>query len=410
MRELRNASRNDVKGRRAAPNRLRFCKLRLFSGMAVTLDSATLHTWLHHLQDEFDAAYLYLVLAGQERDQKRKDIYIKLAGVEERHVQLWEKLLTEHGHPVERPRPSLNARLRAWFGRRFGPGYLLPLLLREEGQEVKGYMDLHKEATFEDARDVSLKLAKESAAHAETLAELAGRASEPWHKTGSGGFLRNVVYGFNDGLTANFGLVAGVIGASVAPHIVLLSGLAGMIADALSVGASGYLAAKSEQEVYEHEIAMEKEEIRIMPEVEEEELALVYQTKGIETGIARKMAAEVMRDSQRALDEQVREELKIGIAHATPFREGWVTGAATAVGAFIPVFPFPALPGRTGVWTAATIAMLSHFAVGAARSFFTGRGVIRSGIDMFVVGVGVAGGGHGVGELLAGVSWTPRVR
>lgn len=369
--------------------------------MAVALDSATLHTWLHHLQDEFDAAYLYLVLAGQERDQKRKDIYIKLAGVEERHVQLWEKLLTEHGHPVERPRPSLNARLRAWFGRRFGSGYLLPLLLREEGQEVKGYMDLHKEATFDDAREVSLKLAKESAAHAETLAELAGRAAEPWHKTGSGGFLRNVVYGFNDGLTANFGLVAGVIGASVAPHIVLLSGLAGMIADALSMGASGYLAAKSEQEVYDHEIAMEKEEIRIMPEVEEEELALVYQTKGIEAGIARKMAAEVMRDSKRALDEQVREELKIGVAHATPFREGWVTGAATAVGAFIPVFPFLALPGRTAVWTAFTIAMLSHFAVGAARSFFTGRGVIRSGIDMFVVGLGVAGVGYVVGDLIA---------
>jgi len=367
----------------------------------MALDRSTLHTWLEHWQDEYDAAFLYLVLAGQEREQKRKDVYIKLAGVEERHVQMWEKLLAEHGHKVGRPRPSLNARLRAWFGRRFGPSYLLPLLLREEGQEVKGYMDLHKQAGFDDARDVSLKLAKESAAHAETLAELAGRAAEPWHKTGSGGFLRNVVYGFNDGLTANFGLVAGVIGADVAPHLVLLSGLAGMIADALSMGASGYLAAKSEQEVYAHEIAMEKEEIRIMPEVEEEELALVYQTKGIEAGIARKMAAEVMRDSQRALDEQVREELKIGEAHATPFREGWVTGAATAVGAFIPVFPFLAFPGRTAVWTAFSIAMLSHFAVGAARSFFTGRGVIRSGIDMFVVGLGVAGIGYVVGDLIA---------
>src|SRR5438094_8297388 len=118
MRELRNASRNDVKGRRAAPNRLRFCKLRLFSGMAVTLDSATLHTWLHHLQDEFDAAYLYLVLAGQERDQKRKDIYIKLAGLEERHVRLWAKLLTDPGHPVDRPRAALNARLPPRFRRR----------------------------------------------------------------------------------------------------------------------------------------------------------------------------------------------------------------------------------------------------------------------------------------------------
>src|SRR5947199_9134956 len=172
-----------------------------------------------------------------------------------------------------------------------------------------------------------------------------------------------------------------------------------MFADALSMGASGYLAAKSEQEVYDHEIAMEKEEIRIMPEVEEEELALGYQTKGIEAGIARKMAAEVMRDSQRALDEQVREELKIGEAHATPFKEGWLTGVSTAVGAFIPVAPFLLFSGRTAAWIAFAIAMLSHFAAAAARTVFTGRGVIRSGIDMFVGGLGVAGGGSRGGAL-----------
>ena len=175
------------------------------------------HEWLHHWQDEADAAYLYLALAGQETDPHRKDVYIKLAGVEERHVQMWSKLLAQHGHTVQHARPSLNARIRAWVGRRFGTRFLLPLLLREEGQEVKGYLDLHKSSTLADARDVSLQLAKESAAHAETLAGLAGKASEPWHKSGSGGFLRNVVYGFNDGLTANFGLVAGVIGAAVPP-------------------------------------------------------------------------------------------------------------------------------------------------------------------------------------------------
>src|SRR2546430_4959158 len=194
--------------RLTSSNQLQFYELRLFCVMS-DLDKSTLHTWLHHWQDEYDAAYLYLVLAGQEPDQKRKDVYIKLAGVEERHVQMWEKLLAEHGHPVGRPRPSVNARLRAWFGRRFGTGYLLPLPLREEGQAVNGDMDLHKRATFADAREVSLKLAKESAAHAETLADLAGRAAEPWHNTGAGGVLRNVVYGFNDGLTANFGLAAG---------------------------------------------------------------------------------------------------------------------------------------------------------------------------------------------------------
>src|SRR5439155_23951652 len=130
--------------------------------------------------------------------------------------------------------------------------YLLPLLLREEGQEVKGYMDLHKESRLDDARDISLKLAKESAAHAETLADLAGKAAEPWHRTESGGYLRNVVYGFNDGLTANFGLVAGVLGAAAAPPIVLVSGIAGLIAVATSKGAFGDIAGKIQQENNAH--------------------------------------------------------------------------------------------------------------------------------------------------------------
>jgi len=133
MRQLRKTSRGGVTQKRHAEtsrpttsldvvvlrrcvtssNQLLFCELRLFCVML--LDRTTLHTWLHHWQDEADAAYLYLVLAGQEPDQKRKDVYIKLAGVEERHVQMWEQLLAEHGQRVGRPRPSLNARLRAWF-------------------------------------------------------------------------------------------------------------------------------------------------------------------------------------------------------------------------------------------------------------------------------------------------------
>src|SRR3989442_5678925 len=126
-------------------------------------------------------------------------------------------------------------------------------------------MALQEGSRLDDARDISLKLAKESAAHAETLADLAGRASEPWHRTESGGYLRNVVYGFNDGLTANFGLVAGVLGAAAAPHFVLVSGIAGMIADALSMGASGYLAAHSQLDGYAHEIAVEPDGLPLMP-------------------------------------------------------------------------------------------------------------------------------------------------
>ena len=367
------------------------------------MPDSELKTWLHHYQDESDAAFLYSVLASVEPDARKKSTYEKLAAVERRHTDMWAKLLADHGHPLPAggTAPSRTARVMAWLGRRFGPGYLLPLLLREEGREVKGYIDLHRDSTGEAARAVSLTLAKESAEHAGTLAGLAGGSAEPWHQTASGGFLRNVVYGFNDGLTANFGLVAGVIGASVTPHVVLISGVAGMIADALSMGASGFLAAKSEQEVYAHEIAMEREEIRLMPEVEADELALIYEAKGIEEDRARQMAAQVMRDPGRALEESVREELKIGEARSTPLKEGWVTGVATAVGALIPVAPFVFLSGAAAAWTAFALAMLSHFAVGAARSFFTGRSVFRSGIDMFVVGLGVAGVGYLVGDLIA---------
>ncbi len=366
------------------------------------MPQSEIKTWLHHHQDESDAAFLYGVLASVEPDAKKKATYAKLAEIEQRHTDMWSKLLADHGHPTPATvPPSMNARIMAWVGKRLGPGYLLPLLLREEGREVKGYMDLHRDSTGDAARKVSLTLAKESAEHAGTLAGLSGESAEPWHQTESGGFLRNVVYGFNDGLTANFGLVAGVIGASVEPHVVMISGVAGMIADALSMGSSGYLAAKSELEVYAHEIAMEKEEIRLMPEIEAEELALVYEAKGIETDRARQLAAQVMRDPERALAESVKEELKIGAARSTPLREGWITGVATAVGAFIPVAPFLVLPGPAAAWTAFIVAMLSHFAVGGARSFFTGRGVIRSGFDMFVVGLGVAGVGYVVGGLVA---------
>src|SRR5439155_15663675 len=110
-----------------------------------TVDKKTLHAWLHHWRDEADAAYLYGVLAGVERRQANHDVFLKLQAIERRHTELWAKLLAEHGHPVpsDAAKPSLNARFMAWLGRRFGPRYLLPLLLREEGREVKGRSEEH---------------------------------------------------------------------------------------------------------------------------------------------------------------------------------------------------------------------------------------------------------------------------
>ncbi len=360
-------------------------------------------TWLEHWQDEADAAFLYRRLAEAEPSPQRAEIYRKLAEVEDRHTAIWQKLLTDNGVAISAPAPTTRARFLAWAARVFGPSLLTRMLLREEGREVKGYISLHRDSASGATKDAALTLARESAHHAETLGQLAGQAGEPWHHAESGGFLRNVVYGFNDGLTANFGLVAGVIGASVSPHVVLVSGVAGMFADALSMGASGYLAAKSEQEVYDNEIAMESEEIRLMPEVEADELALIYEAKGIAPDEARRRADQIIRDPERALAESVREELGIGTARSTPMREGVVTGLATAVGALIPVAPFvlAGSGGATPIAASFILSMGSHFAVGAARSVFTGRTVLRSGFDMFVVGLGVAGVGYLVGNVLA---------
>jgi VIT1/CCC1 family predicted Fe2+/Mn2+ transporter len=360
------------------------------------------HEWLHHLEDEADAAYLYRALATLEKDSTRAALYARLAGVEDRHVAMWQSLLRDNGHQVPELKPTLRARTMALLARRFGPGFLAPMLLEEEGREVKGYLNMYRSAPEGVAGPTALTLAKESAEHAGSLASIAGVDSEPWHKTGAGGMLRNLVYGFNDGLTANFGLVAGMLGAqgelNLAAHAVVIAGLAGMVADALSMASSGYLAAKSEREVHEHEIAMEREEIRLMPELEQEELALLYQAKGLPESQAQELAARVMQDPERALEEKVREELKIGAADSTPFREAWITGTATAVGALIPVAPFLLATGPWAIWTSFGISMLAHFGVGAARSFFTGRGVIRSGMDMFIVGLGVAAVGYFVGE------------
>ena len=369
-----------------------------------TVQQPDLDTFHHHWQDEADAAYLYRLLAAAESDAKKSDLYRRLAEVEDRHVDIWARLLREHGREPGSFSPSTRTRLLAGLGKVFGPGFLLPMLLAEEGREVKGYLDMHRrtERGAPGATE-SLTLARESAEHAETLNRISGKMGEPWHRTESGGFLRNVVYGFNDGLTANFGLVAGVIGASAqsAHHTVIVAGVAGLIADALSMGSSGYLAAKSEQEVYANEIAMERDEIALMPEVERDELALIYEAKGMASDAAHALATEVMADPQRMLDEQVQEELGIGEPHMSPMREGWVTGAATAVGAFIPVFPFLFWNGMTAVIVSFVIAMASHWIVGAARSVFTGRSVFRSGLDMFVVGLGVAVVGYFVGDWLA---------
>ena len=356
--------------------------------------------WDAHYRDERDAAFLYRAMAAAEGNGERRQLFDRLARVEDRHVDRWTQLFKECGRPLPLYKPALRTRVLAWAARRFGTSLILPLLLAEEGREVQAYLGLARQSTDRLTHAAAVDIAADSAMHARELSAVMGRVGEPWHTGGAGGYLRSVVYGFNDGLTANFGLVAGVIGASVAPHVVIVSGIAGAIADALSMGASGYLAAKSEAEVQAHQIEMERHEMRLMPDLEEDELAVIYEAKGLPPDRARETAHAVMQNPAQALDAMVREELNIHPAELAPLKDGIVTGTSTAIGAFIPIVPFVTMEFGAAVWVSLVISMLAHFAIGAARSFFTGRSLWASGRDMFLVGFGVAAVGYAIGELV----------
>ena len=360
-------------------------------------------SWDEHYADEKDAAWLYRQLAAAETNGERRDLFNRLAIVEDRHTTRWEELFRDAGRPLPPHAVGRRTRWLAWIARKLGPGAVLPLVLAEEGREVQAYLGLARSSGHGSTHKAALDIAADSAVHARELSEVMGREGEPWHVGGAGGLLRSIVYGFNDGLTANFGLVAGVVGADLGGHVVVVTGIAGAMADALSMGSSGYLAAKSEAEVQTHQIEMERQELRLMPDLEEEELALIYEAKGIPRENAREMAKTIMLDPARALETQVREELNIHPAELAPLKDGLVTGTATAIGAFIPILPFLVMDHGAAVWVSLAISMAAHFAIGAARSLFTGRGVWVSGRDMFAVGFGVAAVGYLIGE------WLPRI-
>ena len=356
-------------------------------------------SWDEHYRDERDAAVLYRALAAIEPGDRRQ-LFTRLADVEDRHAARWEALFREAGRPLPEYRTAFRTKAMIWLARTFGPAVVLPLMLAEEGREVQAYLGMARHSSHRSAHQAAVDIAAESALHARELSEVMGREGEPWHSGGAGGMLRSLVYGFNDGLTANFGLVAGVVGADVAPHIVIISGVAGAMADALSMGSSGYLAAKSEAEVQAHQIEMEGNEMRLMPDLEEEELALIYEAKGLPADRARETARAMMQDPSQALEAMVREELNIHPAELAPLKDGVITGTATAIGAFIPIAPFLFVDHALAVWLSLAVSMLAHFAIGAARSLFTGRSVWASGRDMFVVGFGVAAVGYAIGELV----------
>jgi VIT1/CCC1 family predicted Fe2+/Mn2+ transporter len=227
---------------------------------------------------------------------------------------------------------------------------------------------------------------------------------ERWHVHG-GSWIADSIYGVNDGLGAVFGIVSGVAGATDnQQHYVLISGLAGMIASALSMGAGAYLAVKSQREVYEAEISRERQEVEENPEEEVEEMTLFYQLQGFGPEEARRAAERLGEKPDQMIKAMAQSELGLSEQNfPNPWRSSLSAFLSTAVGAFIPIIPFFFLSGLTAVLVAFGISIVAHFIVGAAKSLLTTRSWWTSGLEMTGVGVLEAGVTYGLGLLFAGV-------
>ena len=350
---------------------------------------------------EVETSRVYRDLAGREIDQKRKNILLRMAEAEERHATRWAQKLTELGLEPPILKDSLGQRLNRWWNRVAGLDVAIRRMEAAEDRHEARYRAQSERALADDpdAQKFLREAALEEKAHARVLNTMApppGPRSildtilkrERWHGRG-GSWVADAIYGVNDGLGAVFGIVSGVAGATNnQQHYVLISGLAGMLASSLSMGAGAYLAAKSEAEVYEAEIAREKVEVEENPEEEIEEMSLFYQLQGFSPEESQRMAERLAEQPDQMVQAMAQQELGLSEHH---FPNHWksATSAAvsTAVGAFIPIIPFFFMSGLEAVIASFAISIAAHFAVGAVKSLITIRSWWASGFEMTLVGV-----------------------
>lgn len=359
----------------------------------------------NNLQDELDGAALYAALAEAETDPVRRDLFRQLSEAEAAHAQLWRGKLEAAGELAEPFRPSLRTRVLALLARRFGTGFVLPSVVEAE------VADRDKYAHQADA----VALSAEERSHAAVLhaAEkrsrgLSGPAiarGERWHRGGAGNDLRASVLGANDGLVSNLCLVMGVAGAGAPAQTILLTGLAGLIAGAVSMALGEWLSVTNAREFAQAQIAREAEELDEMPEAEQRELALIFQAKGLARDDAERVAAGLMRDREAALDTLVREELGMDPAElgGNPWSAASWSFMLFAAGALCPVLPFFFTHGMPGMAWSAALSALALAGLGLATALVSGRAPLRSVLRQVMVGAAAAAVTYGTGALI-GVS------
>lgn len=356
---------------------------------------------------EQEGIFLYQMLAETERDPHLAELYRKIAEIERRHSGVWEDYLRDAGVTPPQYTPNWRIRTLGWLARRFGTGAVLPIVSSME-QEAMDVYDHQPEA-----RAVGMPADERS--HARVFSYLQTTAGggvagpllarfEGRHRSAGGNQLRAAVLGASDGLTSNLSLVMGVAGYSLAGSTVLVTGLAGLLAGALSMAIGEWLSVQSARELYGHQISIEKQEIESAPEEEQEELALIYQAKGIDESTAKTMAENLMKQEGSALDTLSREEL--GIDPNELGGSAW--GAAItsfflfAIGAIFPVFPFFFSSGLIAVGISLLFSAVGLFAIGAGITLTSGTPLLKSGSRQVLLGFAAAAITFGLGRLVGG--------
>ena len=356
---------------------------------------------------EQESAALYDLLAGVEHDPHLAEIYSKMANVERRHAGVWADHLRERGEGVPTYAPTLRARLLGMLARWFGAGAVLPLITSMEQKAVHAY-DGQPEAAA-----AGMPIEERSHARIFRYLDTATRGGmsgavmaqlERRHRATGGNALRAAVLGASDGLTSNLSLVMGVAGAALAGRGILLTGLAGMLAGALSMAIGEWLSVQSARELFERQISVERQELAEVPDEEREELALIYQAKGIDAQRAREMADSLLAQDGSALDTLAREELGIDpnelggsaiVAAATSF-------SLFAAGAVIPVLPFAFLSGLVAVAISLVLSVLGLFVIGLGITLTTGTPLLKAGGRQIGLGLAAALVTFALGKLVGG--------
>lgn len=344
---------------------------------------------------EMDGAAMYQALADRERIPERKQIFARLSSLEKHHADQWAERLRELGAEVPATHSGRGHATRV-ADTPGGMTAIIAAIEAEERRDVSGYLRQMREVEDEATTAILREVILDEFAHAHVLKRIAAESSARpaldylvrRQRQGTGSWIGDAVYGVNDGLGAIFGIVSGVSGATLGDSkVVLLAGLAGMVASALSMGSGAYLAAKSEREIYEAELQRERTALEGHPEDAQAELAILYQLKGVPEVDAEKMAGYLAANPEQFLRTMAAEKLNLTEdALSNPVTAAVSGSLSTAIGAFIPIIPFFFMRGYPAVIAAAVISLFAHFAVGAAKSLVTVRTWWSSGMEMTLVG------------------------